>query len=153
MTKEVFIRITGLQIPIGDVEDNDNEPIEVVHTGTYYNKNGKHYVFYEEATEGFQGVTKVQIRWQKDGVLEVIKKGISNSHMVFEKNERHICDYQTPFGSLEIGILTKRIAWEEKEDMLEISVEYNMDVNLETVAKCMIKIDIQPRNTEISLYA
>ena len=36
MTKEVFIRILGVQTPVGEVGDGDNEPIEVVHTGTYY---------------------------------------------------------------------------------------------------------------------
>lgn len=151
MTKDVFIRIVGLQIPIGDMEDGDNETIEVVHTGTYYNKNGKNYIFYEEATEGLSGVTKAQIRWQKDGILEVIKKGLSNSHLVFEKNERHTCDYQTPFGNLDLGILTKRMSWKEQEDIMEIFAEYNMDVNWEPVAKCMIKINIQPRSTEINL--
>ena len=83
MTKEVFIRIVGVQTPMGEMEDGDNEPIEVVHTGTYYYKNGKHYVFYEEATEGIKEVTKAQIRWQTDGILEVIKKGVANSHMIF----------------------------------------------------------------------
>lgn len=151
MTKEIFIRIVGLQTPIGDVEDSDNEPIEALHTGTYYYKNGKHYVFYEEATEGISGVTKVQIRWQQEGILEVIKKGVSNSHMIFEKNQRHTCDYQTPFGGLEIGILTKRMAFKESEELLEIAAEYNMDVDWEPMAECMIKINIQPRNAEITL--
>ena len=118
MTKDVFVRIVGLQTAVDDTEESGNEPIEVVHTGTYYFKNGKHYIFFEEATEGIKGVTKTQIRWQSEGVLEVIKKGISNSHMTFEKNERHVCDYQTPFGSLELGILTKRMSWKEEEDLL-----------------------------------
>ncbi len=151
MTKEVFVRVIGLQTAVNDVEDNDNEPIEVVYTGTYYFKNGKHYVFYEEATEGVPGVTKTQIRWQKDGVLEVIRKGISNSHMIFEKNERHTCDYQTPFGTLNIGILTKRMSWKEEENLFEIGAEYNMDVNWELAAKCMIKITVQPRSEKIIL--
>lgn len=151
MTKEVFIRIVGLQTPVDNMEVEDNEPIEVVHTGTYYFKNGKHYLFYEEAAEGFPGVTKAQIRWQKDGILEVIKKGISNSHMIFENNQRHTCDYQTPLGNLDLGILTKRISGKEEEEVLEIAAEYNMDVEWEPVAKCMIKIHVQPRNAEISL--
>ena len=151
MTKEVFIRILGVQTPVGEVGDGDNEPIEVVHTGTYYYKNGKHYVFYEEAVEGIKGTTKAQIRWQTDGVLEVIKKGIANSHMIFEKNQRHTCDYQTPFGNLDLGILTKRMSCKENDDMLEIAAEYNMDVNWDPVAKCMIRINVQPRSTEITL--
>ena len=151
MTKEVFIRIVCLQTAIGDVEENDNEPIEAVYTGTYYNKNGKHYLFYEETAEGVPGVTKAQIRWQKDGVLEVIKKGISNSHMVFEKNQRHTCDYQTPFGNLNLGILTKRMSSKEQEEKLEVAAEYNMDVDWDPVARCMIKIVVQPRSSEISI--
>ena len=151
MTKEVFIRIVGIQTPIGEVEDGDNEPIEVVHTGSYYYKNGKHYIFYEEATEGLQGVTKAQIRWQEDGVLEVIKKGIANSHMIFEKNQRHACEYQTPFGNLDLGILTKRMTSKVCEERLEITAESNMDVNWEPMAKCMIQILVQPRTSEIVL--
>ena len=151
MTKDVFVRIVGLQTAVDDTEESGNEPIEVVHTGTYYFKNGKHYIFFEEATEGIKGVTKTQIRWQSEGVLEVIKKGISNSHMTFEKNERHVCDYQTPFGSLELGILTKRMSWKEEEELLEIGAEYDMDVNWEVAAECMIKITIQPRNAKIIL--
>ena len=151
MTKDVFIRIVGLQTPVGDTEVGDNEPIEVVHTGTYYFKNSKHYLFYEEAAEGFKGVTKAQIRWEKDGIFEVIKKGISNSHMIFEKNQRHTCDYQTPLGSLNLGILTKRMSSKEGEDMLEVAAEYNMDVEWEPVAKCMIKVQVQPRSAEINI--
>ena len=151
MTKEVFIRIVGFQTPIGDMEVGDNEPIEALHTGTYYYKNGKHYLFYEEVAEGFPGVTKAQIRWQKDGTLEVIKKGISNSHMIFEKNQRHACDYQTPLGNLDLGILTKRMSYKEAENKIEIAAEYNMDVEWEAIAECMIRIGVSPRNSEITL--
>lgn len=151
MTKEVFIRIVGIQTPMGEMGDEDHEPIEVVHTGTYYCKNGKHYVFYEEVAEGIQGITKAQIRWQEGGALEVIKKGIANSHMVFEKNQRHTCEYQTPFGNLDLGILTKRMACKESADFIDLTAEYHMDVNWEPMAECMIHIHIQPRNSEIIL--
>ena len=43
MTKDVFVRIVGLQTAVDEMEESGNEPIEVVHTGTYYFKNGKHY--------------------------------------------------------------------------------------------------------------
>ena len=89
--------------------------------------------------------------WLKCWLLEVIKKGVANSHMIFEKNQRHTCDYQTPFGNLNLGILTKRMSCKEEEDMLEITAEYNMDVDWEPMAKCMIRINVQPRSTEITL--
>ena len=62
MTKDVLVSISGMQMAINDGESNDDEPIEVLSPGTYYYKNGKHYVFFEEVAEGLQGVTKTQIK-------------------------------------------------------------------------------------------
>ena len=87
MTKEVLISISGLQMAVNDMESNDDEPIEVLSAGTYYFKNGKHYVFFEEVAEGMQGVTKTQLKWKDTEWLEVSKKGLSNVHMIFEKNK------------------------------------------------------------------
>lgn len=69
MTKNVMIHIKGLQA------DMDEEAIEVICPGTYYYKDGKHYVFYEENQEGFTEVSKCQFRLQGDTCLEVMKKG------------------------------------------------------------------------------
>ena len=74
MTKEVLVSVSGLQMAVNDMESNDDEPIEVLSAGTYYFKNGKHYVFFEEVAEGMQGVTKTQIRLKGAETLEVIKK-------------------------------------------------------------------------------
>ena len=48
MTKDVLITISGVQIL--DEEDDD---VEMVTRGDYYNKNGKHYITYDEVMEGF----------------------------------------------------------------------------------------------------
>ena len=45
MNKEVIINISGLQLDAGT-----EEPIELMTTGDYYLKNGKHYVIYDELT-------------------------------------------------------------------------------------------------------
>ena len=66
MTKDVLINISGLHIGVNEVENEEEEPIEVLSAGTYYFKNGKHYVFFEEVAEGIPGVTKTQIRKQKN---------------------------------------------------------------------------------------
>ena len=53
MTKDVLVSISGLhQDAISDLPDEENEPIEVVTPASYYCKNGKHYVIYDELMEG-----------------------------------------------------------------------------------------------------
>ena len=43
MTKDVLVKISGLQF----AEDQDNGPVEIITTGNYYKKNGKHYILYD----------------------------------------------------------------------------------------------------------
>lgn len=143
MTKDVLVSISGLQMAVNEMESNDDEPIEVVSAGTYYFKDGKHYIFFEEVAEGIPGVTKTQIRLTGKETLEVMKKGISNMHMVFEKGKTNRCLYKTPFGELDLGICTREFLVDEQQDNINIQAEYAMDVNYEPLAECTIKIHIR----------
>ena len=148
MTKDVLVSISGLQMAVNEMESNDDEPIEVVSAGTYYFKDGKHYIFFEEVAEGIPGVTKTKIQLQGRETLEVVKKGIANMHMVFGKGQTNRCFYRTPFGELNLGICTSDIAVEESEDNINIRAEYTLDVNCEPLADCTIRISIKPRDSK-----
>ena len=148
MTKEVLVSISGLQMAVNDMESNDDEPIEVLSSGTYYFKNGKHYVFFEEVAEGMPGVTKTQIKWKDTELLEVSKRGLSNVHMIFEKNRKNTCYYDTPFGRLNLGIFMTEMKVDEKEEGILIRAEYSLDVNYEPLADCTIRIRICPKDAK-----
>ena len=63
------------------IRDRDNGPVEIITTGNYYKKNGKHYILYDEVQEGFDGVTKSVII-VNDDFLDVTKKGaVSYTHL------------------------------------------------------------------------
>ena len=40
MTKDVIVTISGLQF----AQETETEPVEIVTAGSYYKKNGKHYM-------------------------------------------------------------------------------------------------------------
>ena len=142
MTKNVLLSISGLQFVSKD--DEDAEPIEVITAGDYYKKNGKHYVMYDEVTEGFTGNTRNIIKLT-DGSLDITKKGISNVHMVFEKNKKNVTCYQTPFGSMILGINAKDIRIVEEEHDISVAVDYDLELNYEHLADCKIKMAIQSK--------
>jgi len=148
MTKDVLVTISGLQMAVNDMENEDDEPIEILSAGTYYFKDGTHYIFFEEVQEGIPGVTKTQVRLSGKETLEVRKKGIANVNMVFVKNQNNRCFYQTPFGQLNMGIFTKDIEVDAAEDDIFIKAEYALDVDFEPIADCTIQIHIQSK-TEI----
>ena len=92
MTKDVLITISGVQML-----DDDDEDVEMVTRGDYYQKNGKHYIMYDEQMEGFEGTVKNIIKVSPDSV-DIIKKGITSAHMQFEKNKKKLSCYNTPLG-------------------------------------------------------
>ena len=152
MTKDVLINISGLQVDVNEMENND-EPIETISTGNYFFKNGKHYLLFEEVSEGVPGVTKTQIKIKGEDSLEVLKRGVSNAHMIFDKKRKNRSYYETPYGQLNLGIFTRNIKIDEKEDNINIKVEYALDVNYEPLAECTIRINVKPKGSkEFSIY-
>ena len=141
MEKEVFVKLKGLQIN----EAEDSGEIEVVALGRYYEKNGSIYVIYEEVVDGLEGKIKNIIKLSPD-LMEVTKKGLANTHMVFEVDKKNMTIYTTPFGEFTIGILTKDVKIDKSEDALTITVDYEMDMNYEHLADCTINIGVQSRS-------
>ena len=141
MTKDILLRIKGLQALIED----EKEQIEIITVGKYFLKNGKHYIKYSEVLEGFDGTIENLIKVDKSSV-EVTKRGITNVHMIFEENKKNMTYYDTPFGNLLVGISATDIAVDEREEAIDIKVDYALDVNYEHLADCSIYMNIQSKD-------
>ena len=141
MDKEVLITLKGLQIN----EPVDTGVVEIVALGEYYEKNDKKYIIYEEVVEGMEGKIKNIIKLSPT-CMEVTKKGLTNTHMVFEENKKNLTVYNTPFGAFSLGIMAKGIDIDEQDDSMSVKVEYELDMNYEHVADCSISLGIQSKN-------
>ena len=107
MTKDVLVSISGKHIdimndPVEGYETGD-DAIEVVMPANYYCRNGKHYILYDEVLEGMAGTIKNKIKITGTDSVEIIKTGVSSSHMVFEKNKKNLTYYRTPYGQMLVG--------------------------------------------------
>lgn len=148
MTKDVLISVHGIQFADGS-QDN----IEMITAGSYYKKNGKHYIVYEEVLEGHEGIVKNVIRIQTD-CMEVIKTGLTNIHMTFEQNKKHLSSYATPLGEFMVGLTTKTIVLNEEEDRIKVEVNYSLELNYEHVSECNIQVEVQSRSqAQVNLHS
>lgn len=141
MTKDVIVSLSGLQFS----EDGMNEPVEVITTGDYYNKNGRHYVVYDEIMEGFEGTTRNRIKFGEN-FLDITKKGVANVHMIFEKDRKNLTFYNTPFGNILIGVDARSIKLKEEEHSIEVLADYALEVNYKHLADCTIRMHIRSRD-------
>lgn len=150
MTKDVLVSISGKHIdimsdPVEGYETGD-DAIEVVTPASYYCRNGKHYIIYDEVLEGMGGTIKNKIKITGNDSVEIMKSGVSNSHMVFEKNKKNLTYYSTPYGQMLIGVNTKNMEIDVRDDKINVQVDYELDVNHEPLADCKIKMNIMPKN-------
>lgn len=57
MTKDVLVSVRGAHIADGETNN-----LEVITAGSYYFKNGKHYIIYDEILEGEEGSIRNTIK-------------------------------------------------------------------------------------------
>lgn len=138
MTKEVLLSLKGLQFD-GESEDD----FTTIVPAEYYERNGKHYVIYEEILEGFHEPTKNILKfWEQE--LEVTRRGVINVHLLFEENRKNLSNYGTPFGELTVGIYTTDIQMRQEEERIRFQADFDLELNYQHQAECKIVLDIRP---------
>ena len=146
MTKDVLVSISGKHIDIMNEPaqgfETGDDSIEVVTPANYYCKNGKHYIIYDEVLEGMAGTIRNKNKITGTDSIEIMKSGVSSSHMIFEKNKKNQTYYRTPYGQMLIGVNTKNMEVSVNEDKINVRVDYELDVNHEPMADCKIKMNI-----------
>jgi len=151
MTKDVLISISGLHTETWNdkayeaMAYEEDGAIEVVTPANYYWKNGKHYVLYDEVVEGMAGTIKNKIKITGNERIEIMKTGLSNAHMVFEKDKKNLTYYEMPLGQILVSVNTRKMEVDVTEHNIDVMVEYELDVNHEPLADCQIRMNIVPR--------
>ena len=149
MNKDVLIHVRGLQLM---ETDDEQEPIEIVVPGQYYFRNGSHYLRYEEMLDDSAQTTVNYIKMSSEGV-EIRKQGQVNVHMVFEQGKKNKTFYNTPYGTLQMGIAATGLELKDSEDDIQMKVDYALDMNDEHVADCYLTVQAQSKDLgDFSFY-
>lgn len=136
MDKDVLVKISGLQ----GVQDGD-ETVELMAHGKYYKKNDKHYLLYEDVEEESGVATKNTIKFNEDKV-EVLRNGMVNGKLVFQKGKNSQSLYGTPYGDILLEILTKDVYIKEITDSINLQIDYELYADNTKVSDSRIIIDI-----------
>lgn len=129
--KEVMIRIKGKQIH----RDQGDEEMEFVTEGKLYRRNGTVYLLYDE-TE-LSGVPGCQTRLRlRDGEIQMKRfgEGADGTEILFEKGKRYTGVYDTPFGTIEMEVLTNNVASNISEEG-DGNIDIDYDISLKGLAE------------------
>jgi len=123
MKKDVLITVRGTQIT-----DGGPETVELITKGTMTGRNGKFAISYEETElTGTPGVTSTFLILNPNRVV-LTRSGAIKSRMAFVEGIKDESLYDLGFGSLLLGVYTKKIQVDLSEDGGRLFIDYTVEL-------------------------
>ena len=136
--KKVMISIKGL--PVFSADDED--AFELMTDGEYLQKDGISTFSYIESMLTGQDGLLTTFDVEHDRVVLKRGDGLSGD-MIFSENQKHHFLYDTPFGSVMLGIDTHSITKNMSDDGGNLEIRYDIEVDNVAVSQNLFKIDIR----------
>lgn len=137
--KKVMMKITGKQ-----VSGTEQDQMEFVTEGSLYEKANALYLIYEESEiSGMPGFhTRLKLTDDKV-IMKRIGQGITGTEMEFQLAKRYTGHYYTPYGNLEMEILTNQLENSlTAEGTGKVCIDYNMSLKGLVESRNQLNIEI-----------
>ncbi|MBV7272362.1 DUF1934 domain-containing protein [Clostridium thailandense] len=134
MKKKAIISVSSKQ--------KEDDIIEVVTPGDFYEKDGCYYAVYKEtAISGMEGTTTTLKIYEDKFVL--VRMGSTSAKMEFNKQSESVSMYNTQYGTLELKIETKELNINVNDDGGDIQINYALTVGGQTPQNTLLEINIK----------
>lgn len=137
--KDITLKIMGKQI----YENHEEDQMEFVTEGQLYLKNGAIYMIYDESELSGMAGCKTTLKLDGDTLrMKRIGQAGAGTEMYFEENKRFNSTYNTPYGPMDIEILTRSVSNQFDMETLSGNVAVCYDVSLQGMAEGKNKLEI-----------
>lgn len=137
--RDVMIKVLGIQSK-PDGSDRDN--IELLTEGQYDYSEDKITISYDESKlTGYVGSVTTFTIYPDYIILN--RDGELNTDMIFDDAMRHECHYDTPVGSMRLGIVTLDVKRELDENGGHMEVHYILDVDNIAFSRNAFILDVE----------
>ena len=118
-----IIKIVGTQ-----TVDDEQDVTELTTGGTLERREGGWRLCYcESEATGMEG-TKTTLD-VTPGRLNLIRSGTHPSMLILEKERRHHCNYDTPYGTIDLGTYTSELTYDLTDAGGELDFSYTLGFN------------------------
>jgi len=136
--RKVMISIKGFPT----ITHNDEDTFELMTDGVYLCKDGVSTFSYQESVlTGLDGLLTT-FNVEPDRVVMRRGGGISGD-MIFSERQKHNFLYETPFGSIMMGIDTHSIKKNMRDDGGSLEIRYDIEVDNISVSQNLFMIEIK----------
>ena len=146
MEESYILSVRGKQITSGD-----EDCIELETAAAYVTRNGSRYISYKEYDpEAPDAHYRTTVKIDQNNVVTVMKGGEESHHLVLQKGERHKCEYNTPFGSMTLGVYTEYVGISLDDHGGELTVRYSIDIESELASSNELTLKIKEAKNNVN---
>lgn len=138
MNKEVTVRVIGTT----KSPEGEENTIRQENSGIYSERSGKKYLLYYEKQEETKEEVKTLVTISGKEVT-VAKTGAVNTRMVFSGGKKTPVEYETQYGKIHMDVLTQNLMVICKEESLQITIDYKLEMGEDMVSQCQVDIFAQ----------
>ena len=139
--KDIILKIIGKQLS----GDADEVQLEFMTEGQFYEKNQSLYLVYEESEFSGMPGCKTKLELTGDQVkMSRLGKGVGpDSEIEFRKGQRYTGYYETPFGAVEMEVLTNDITNTLNSDGKgSVNIDYQISLKGLTEGRNNLNIEV-----------
>ena len=148
--KDIMLKIIGNQIDSSisaqgiETTIDESDAVELVTEGRFYKKGDSLYLIYDESEfSGMEGcTTSLKVTGDKIRMKRYGDNLIADMAIEFEKGKRFNGYYETPFGTIEMEVLTNEINNQLKEEGIGM-LDIDYFVSLKGLAESRSKLSIE----------
>ena len=124
MQENYLISILGRQ-----QVDGETGEVQVTTLGSYVNKGKNRYITYKEYDSEVNGKPVTSVLKVEGNDKVTLMRGAGSTRLVLENGKRHLCQYDTGYGNMMIGIFTSQLHSNLTDEGGKLEVRYTLDIN------------------------
>ena len=136
------INIIG-RLDYADFPEGSGE-ITLNTTGSYTRRGGARFIAYKEYDEENPKVSCTSVLEVESGKVTMMRSG-SATRLILEQGKRHLCLYDTGYGTMTVGVFTSSLSSSLGEQGGRIDIQYTLDIDSNLSSSNEITVEIKPR--------
>ncbi|MBD5094776.1 MAG: DUF1934 domain-containing protein [Subdoligranulum sp.] len=139
MNEDYLITIRGTM-----EQGGERDKVKLMTRGSFVRRNGSFFITYKETeTTGYAGcVTTVKV--EDSQKVSMLRFGSAPSQLVIEKGRRHVCHYETGYGSVSLGVAADEIQSRLSDKGGTVQFSYLLDMDTASISHNTVKITVKP---------
>ena len=125
-------------------QEEKEEFVELMTRGQFVQKGGSYYITYKETeTTGYEGCTTTVKVAEDARKVSMLRFGKQSSQLIIEKGTRHLCHYETGYGSVSLGVAADVIEQRLDENGGSLKFSYTLDSGAENfISRNLVDITV-----------